>query len=109
MGHGNVNQRFAGLCIQFIILGKPTVMIEPPESSLHDPALGQDIKPLEVIGAFDNCQLPVAITIDPRHKLSGIPAVRPDDFQFKKVLLNPFEYQPCSASILNVGRMNNNQ
>jgi hypothetical protein len=42
----DVNHAFAHIDLALVVLTQPTVAIEPSQSALHNPALGQDLKAL---------------------------------------------------------------
>jgi hypothetical protein len=42
----DVNHSFAHIDPALVVLTQPTVAIEPSQSALHNPALGQDLKAL---------------------------------------------------------------
>ena len=63
--HDNVDHRFAGGCLAFVVLAQPAMMIEPGEGALHDPASGQNGKALLLLRTEHDSQTKPAVLCDP--------------------------------------------
>ena len=56
MDHGDLDHRLTRLGVVFVIFAQAPVAIEPAQRAFHDPALRDDHKALEAIGALGNLQ-----------------------------------------------------
>ena len=56
MDHGDLEHRLTGLCVVFIIFAQAPVAIEPAQRPFDNPALRNDDKSLDSIGARRNLQ-----------------------------------------------------
>ena len=110
MAHGEENHRFAVLGKALVVFGKSTVVVEPAEGALDNPALGQEHESFHIIRPLHDLQdAPATDPFDPGNELPGIPSIRPDERECAKelVLIRFLQDELGSVTILNVGSMDN--
>ena len=90
------------------ILGEPSASIEPGDGTLDDPALGQDHKSVDPIGAFDDFYVEMRQSFCKRFRKlrSLISAVGKERLQERKHPKQGRHDENAAIAILNVGRMN---
>jgi len=103
--HGNADHGFTALRERLIVFGESSVLAEPGERSLHNPALGQDHE-LVRVRALDDVDDPAVPTLGPVHKLSGVTAVGPDDFETSPARTQLLDQEFTAVTVLDVGRVN---
>jgi hypothetical protein len=106
MDHGHLDDGFTGVRQQFVIFAQAPVAIEPPEGALHNPALGNDHKPLDGVRALGNLQAdrPVpAQPPDPVHQRPGIRPVSPEVPQPSILVPEDLQQRLCSIAVLHTG------
>ena len=64
--------------MELVILAHSAKSCQPREGSLHDPAAGQELETLDVVGSFHDLQDPTALAPDPLHQLACVAAISPD-------------------------------
>lgn len=83
---------------------------EPAKGTLYNPAMGQNLEALDVIGSFDDLQTEFSYGTEipnPLKQLTSISAVRPDQPKTRKATLRFVQYQHRAVPILYVRRMYN--
>ena len=90
------------------ILGEPSAAIEPCDGALDDPAFGQDHKPADPIGAFDDFNVEMRQNFCKRFRKlrSLISAVGEERLEEWKHPKQGRHDENSSITILYVGRMN---
>ena len=103
--HGNAYHGFTALNQRLIVFGKSSVLTQPGERSLDNPAFGHDDK-LVRLRTFDNFYDPAVPADRPIHKLSGITAIGPDHFKAPPPRTELLDQQLAAITVLHVGRVN---
>ena len=106
MDHGNLNKSFTCFGKFFIVFAKSTTTTEPSEGPFHDPTTWQNVKALDVVAALDDLQYPAARLLHPLDQLSAVAAIRPNEFQSRKIAFCFFQNLLGAIAVLNVGRVN---
>jgi hypothetical protein len=80
-----------------------TVVSQPAQGSFNNPALGQHLKALDIIRAFDDFQPTLQAALHPGNQLSGIGAISPDELESS---LEPTQEHLSPIPVLDICRMN---
>ena len=75
--HRQIDHRFAGLGLPFVVPTEAAVAAQPAEGSLDDPASWQHFERME-FGAFDDLDRATPPCATPRQQRSGVAALGPD-------------------------------
>ena len=103
--HGDEDHGLAAIGEGFVVLGQSSVLSQPGEGALHNPALGQHDKTIErcSLHDFDDAGIPA---LGPMDELPGVSSVREDHLQAAKTRAQLLDQQLGPVAILNVGGMN---
>ena len=102
--HGDTDHGFAGCGEGFIVFRQSAIFSKPGECSLNNPSLGKDDKFVR-IRSFDDFDDPSIPANRPIHKLTGISAIGPDDFEAPPSRPQLFDQQFTTVTVLDVGRV----
>ena len=104
VGHGDEDHGFAAFGQGFVVLGQSSVLSQPGEGTLDDPAFGQDDKAGErcSLDDLDDAEVP---TLGPVNELPRVSSVREDHLQSSKAGSQLPDQQPGPVAVLNVRRM----
>ncbi len=83
---------------------------KPAKGTLNNPAMGQDLEALDVIGTFDDLQAEFSYDTevsDPLNETTSVSTVSPDESKARKAILRLVQHKYCTVTVLNVRRMNN--
>lgn len=106
LDHGQLEIGQGGVGKTLEVLGEAAVATHPGEGALDHPTARQHLELLDRVGALDDLELPAPHFGEGVAKLSRIvAAVRPDQRQPRKELLEPLEQVDGTVPILDVGRM----
>src|SRR6266511_4976018 len=103
MYHGEAYPRLTALRRFLIVLAETTELHQPAEGALDHPAARQHDKAFDIIGSFHDLQHPTPKRRNPSNKLSGIPAVSPDQLKAGEGSLQSLQDQLGAVSILDTG------
>ena len=103
--HGNTYHGFTALNQRLIVFGKSSILAQPSERSLDNPAFGKDDK-LVRVRTFDDFDDPAVPANRPIHKLSGITAIGPDHFKAPPSRTELLDQQLTTVTVLDVGGVN---
>src|SRR3990172_5533856 len=100
--HCNQYHALTALFQCFVVLRQSTILAQPRERSLHDPALGQHDEAVRrwPLDDLDEATEPAAGPID---ELARVAAVREDQLQSSPPRSQLSDEEPCAVSVLNVG------
>ena len=98
--HDDVDHRFTGRFLDFIILAQPPMMIEPGEGALNNPAPGQDGEPFLLLWTEHHSQVETKVPIDPVEQLTAVATVHPDQAELLACPTQARQEQPCAITIL---------
>src|SRR5881396_2636146 len=85
--HANPNHGLAMIHAHFIVAAKAPGFVEPPESSLYDPALGKNLETFGAVTAANDLQAQFpkgAQLLNPLHQCAQVAAIGPDELQAAK-------------------------
>ena len=103
MDHGEAYPRLTALCRFLVILAETTKLHQPTESALDHPSARQHHKAFDIIGSFHDLQHPTSKSRHPSNKLTGVPAVSPDEPKTRERSQQLLQDQLGAVSILDTG------
>ena len=106
--HGETNEGGGGSCVALEVARETTVVADPSERALDNPALGQDDEAMRLV-AFDDLQLPGASLGDGGGRLGSLIASIGEDplDEGEQASGAPIKDQPGAVAILHIGAMDN--
>jgi hypothetical protein len=106
--HGKTHEGLRGSCVALEVARQATVVADPGERALDDPALGQDDESMRLV-AFDDLQLPGAALGDGGGRPGSLIASIGEDAldKGKQAPGSPIEDQSGALAILHIGGMDN--
>src|SRR5438105_13144440 len=81
MDHREPDPGFATLAGFFVVFGEPTILRQPAEGTLNNPAMRLNHESLSVVRTLDDLQNPAGKGGHPRDELRRVSAVGPDQPQ----------------------------
>jgi hypothetical protein len=104
--HSEMNEGCGGARVSLEVACEASVVADPSESSLDDPAFWENDEAMQLV-AFDDFQLPSAGLGDSRGGLCSLIAGIGEDAldKGKKATGTPIENERCTIAILHIGRM----
>ncbi len=104
--HGDIDPSFSAGRSGFVITHQTPLAHQPAESTLHDPAMGQDFEACEVIRTFDDLDGQFgAETLDPLGEgFASVAAIHPQDPQPSEPTQHPVQDHLCSVAFGDIGR-----
>ena len=81
MDHREPDPGFATLAGFFVVFGEPTILRQPAEGTLNNPAMRLNHESLSVVRTLDDLQNPAGKGGHPRDELPRVSAVGPDEPQ----------------------------
>jgi len=103
--HGDSYHRLAAVDQGLVIFAQPSVLSQPGEGALDDPAFGQNLESAGIITTLDDLQRPAAKGSGPFNQLPGISAIRPDQLQPPEGSGEFRQHQLGPVAILQTGGM----
>ena len=102
MAHCRVYHRLAGARVILTVPAEKTILPEPREGRLYDPAPGQYFEPLGGVAAAQDVQHPLAVTLHPVNQLSRISPISPDQLKSRQPAPGLRQQGPGTVPILYV-------
>ncbi len=106
--HCNVNHGLTAVGQGFVVLAQSSVLAEPAERPFNDPAFGQYNERVRV-RPFDNLDHTFEPLFGDANKLTGVPAIGPDQLQSTEQTDHLCQHVLAAVAILNVSRMNDDR
>lgn len=91
--------------MELVVFGEAPIPSQPREGALYDPAVGQHLETLGLLGLGDDLRYPLAGLFGPLHKLTRITLICPDQVHPGQQALDFAQYQSGTIPVLDVGRM----
>ena len=105
LDHCDTYHGFASVGEILVVFAEASVAAQPTERSFHDPAMGEDMESLQVIGSANDLEDPATDVGNPSDQLAGIPAIGPDQLDSREKRPYFLQQQLGPVAILDVGRM----
>src|SRR3989304_721938 len=103
LGHRHIDKGFTGFWQGLVVLAQPSIAAQPSKGALHNPAMRQYLKAVDIIRALDDFQEPAAQGSDPFDQLAGVTSVSPDQSQAGKLPYQLAQDQLGPISVLDTG------
>src|SRR5215207_9571622 len=107
LDHGEVNHRLTGNGQRLVVLAEPTILSEPGEGSLDDPAPREHLESL--VCPADDRKEPSSELRGPPDELTGVTGIGPDDLQPGEEPPQLREYEPGTDPVLKGGGMHHHR
>jgi hypothetical protein len=95
--------------MELVILAEPAATVQPSESPLGHPAMGQEYPAFAPVRALDNAQEPAALLPGPGAECARVAAVRPDPEQAGPFRQRLREHELGAVAVLDPGTMDDHR
>src|SRR3989304_7767222 len=103
LGHRHIDKGFTGFWQGLVVLAQPSIAAQPSKGALHNPAMRQYLKAVDIIRALDDFQEPATQVLGPPDQLASVASVSPDQPQAGKLSYQLAQDQFGAIPVLDTG------